>query len=293
MAIGLLLFCLLLELATRLGFARISRLESRVAASDRAAKAIRPGHPPPSVLLLGNSLALEGIDTPGLQTTLANSARIVPFFVEGTSYIDWYFGIRRLFHEGSRPDLIVLCLNTSQLVDSSIRGDYSAYYLFDVRDLPQIRKSTNASLTVVSSLLLARYSLFYAGRASLRNFLLGRIDYRYADLLHRLAQHPLPPPSIAAIQKIGAERLKALEALCKDQGARFMFLLPPGGRRHADVLADAATGADVRLAVPIAEGALGPEMFRDGFHLNQAGRTLFTKRLADVLSAELTRSESR
>ena len=286
-AIGLVLFCVLLEAVTRLGFAHISHIESRIAESRHAALAIRPHPPLTQVLLLGNSLAIEGIDIVALQRAVAPSARITPFFIEGTAYFDWYFGLHRLFLEGSRPDVVILCLNTEQLLANSIRGEYSAFYLFDTHDLPEIRRDIGANLTGLSSLFLGRESLFYAGRTQLRNFLLGRMDPAYAALLHQLAVHPAPAPSVAEIGSTGTARLQSLRELCGKYGARFVFLLPPGGRHHQDELSTAARHSGASLLIPIDEGVLGPEMFSDGFHLNTAGRKIFTDRLGATLPEAL------
>src|SRR5579862_83301 len=173
-----------LEGATRLGFTRISRIESRIRGEYVRAVAVRPGTPArPTILLLGNSLLLEGVDYESLQRTLASRATAVRFVIEQTSYLDWYYGIRRLLAEGARPDRIVLCLNVSQLLSNSIRGEYSAFYLIRTQDIAKAGRAAGFDLTKLSGLFLARYSLFYAGRNSVRNFALNAVDKPYAEVL--------------------------------------------------------------------------------------------------------------
>src|SRR5204862_7607578 len=97
---------------------------------------------------------------------------------------------RRFFDEGSRPDMIVLCISAEHLISSRIRGDYSVYYLFRFWDIPQIRRDINYDLTKTSGLVLSRFSLFYAGRNNFRNFMLSRTAPAYTAMLQRLATRP-------------------------------------------------------------------------------------------------------
>lgn len=196
----LVLLCLSLEAATRVGFRRISRIESRIASQYTAASTLRRTPGKKTILFLGNSLPLEGINVPYLQRALGKGTICVPFFIEQTQYLDWYFGMRRLFQEGSRPDTVVLSMNISHLVSPAIRGDYSAYYLFRAADIPEIGRETQSGMTATSGLLLSHFSLFYAGRTPLRNFLLTKVDHPTAIFSTSSARGPqkLLPPVLQA-----------------------------------------------------------------------------------------------
>lgn len=281
-------FCAALEGLTRFGFSHISRIEARIASEHKAALAIRKGSRP-TVLLVGNSLMLEGIDYPGLRDALAPEASVVRFPIEQTQYLDWYYGLRRLFSEGSAPDMVVLCMSAEHLITSRIRGDYSAYYLFRLADIPQIRREIHYDLTKTSGLVLARFSLFYAGRSPLRNFVLVRTDPSYAGMLQRLAAPQAHFPSDQEIEQIAERRLTDLRTLCASHGARFAFLLAPGfgpGEPQL-VLAGTRSGTDVMNPVHLNEW--GREMFRDGFHLNSGGARQFTGKVAPLIEQRLSR----
>jgi hypothetical protein len=281
------LFCAGVEGLTRFGFTHISRIEARIATDHKAALAIRKSGRP-AVLLVGNSLMLEGIDYSRLRDSLAPTAYAVRFPVEQTQYLDWYYGLRRLFADGAQPDMVVLCMSTEHLITSRIRGDYSAYYLFRLTDIPQIRRDVNYDLTKTSGLVLSRFSLFYAGRSALRSFVLVRTDPPYAAILQRLAATPAHFPSDPEIERIAEARLAHLRALCASHGARFAYLLAPGfGPGEAALLA-AAMRSHTDLMVPIHLNALGRDKFRDGFHLNEAGAQMFTDKVAELLKARLT-----
>jgi len=56
-----------------------------------------------------------------------------------------------------------------------------------------------------------------------------------------------------------------------------------------EVLVKAAALENVKVSVPLPAGTLGAEYFRaDGFHLNEKGATLFTKKLARELRLGMT-----
>src|SRR5882757_4620244 len=104
------------ELLSRYAFPRMSQIESRIEMDEREAMSIRNSDPgsPPTVLLIGNSLLLEGLDYPKIRTEMGSDARVVRFVIERTDYLDWYYGLRHMFGSGVRPSLVVLCLNLGQ-----------------------------------------------------------------------------------------------------------------------------------------------------------------------------------
>ena len=284
--VSLAVFCVAIEGLTRFGFSHISHIEARISSEHKAALAIRKSDRP-TVLVIGNSLMLEGIDYQRLRDSLAGHANAVRFAIEQTQYLDWYYGLRRLFDEGSQPDMIVLCMNVEHLITSRIRGDYSAYYLFRLADLPQIRRDMNYDLTKTSSLVLSRFSLFYAGRSPLRNFVLVRTDPSYAEILQRLAAPQAHFPPNEQIEQIAGVRLTSLRTLCSLHGARFAFLLAPGfGPGEAPLLA-AGARANTDVMVPIHLNELGRDKFRDGFHLNAGGAQMFTDKVSELLKRRL------
>ena len=269
---AVLLACL--EGATRFGFTRISRIESRIHNEYVHVHVVRPGTlARPTILLLGNSLLLDGVDYDSLRRTLAPRATAVRFVIESTAYLDWYYGIRRLLAEGARPDRIVLCLNVSQLLSSSIRGEYSAFYLIRTQDIAEAGRAAGFDLTNLSGLFLGRYSLFYAGKSNLRNFVLNAVDRSYADVLHDFVTKPGPEFGYSQVLIQAVSRLDTLRELCAQYNVRFDFLLPPGfGDSEAGLVeAGKQAGASKIVLVPVPENSWGPDKYSDGFHLNQEG----------------------
>jgi hypothetical protein len=279
-------FCIGIEALTRFGFAHVSRIEARIATDHAAVVAMRKRNSP-SVLLLGNSLLLEDIDYARLRDSLNGRAYAVRFPIEETEYLDWFYGLRRFFNEGSRPNMVVLCLSVEHLISSRIRGDYSVYYLFRFWDIPQIRRDIDYDLTKTSGLALSRFSLFYAGRNNLRNFVLFRTAPAYTELLQRIAARPAHVRSDQEIERIAEGRLTALRALCSSYGAQFAFLLPPGFGQEEPPLVRAGARSRTDVMVPVHLNALSHDKFRDGFHLNASGAQILTDKVSALLNSRL------
>ena len=47
---------------------------------------------------------------------------VTRFVVEDTNYLDWYYGLRRLFREGARPKVVILVINARQLMSPNVHG---------------------------------------------------------------------------------------------------------------------------------------------------------------------------
>ena len=119
----------LVELAAGVGFPRISRIQRRITGEYRQARTLGPvQNGKPTLLLLGNSLLLEGLNYPKLRAGLAPEYEVSRFIVEQTQYFDWLFGLKRLFREGSRPRIVLLCLSTNHLLSPAVRGEYFAHF---------------------------------------------------------------------------------------------------------------------------------------------------------------------
>jgi hypothetical protein len=279
-------FGILLEVFMRFGFTRMSHIESRITAEHRDALAIRKSGGQTKILLLGNSLALDGVVLPQLATDLGGRADCVRFVIEATEYLDWYYGLRRLFSEGSEPDVVMLCLTAKQLKSSSIRGDYSAYHLFSASDIGDIVRATGLDRTQAADTVIAHYSLFYANRNEIRQFALNRLDNPYIEMLHELVpsqpkienKQTAPAPLTSLV--LDAGRLKALRTLCSEHGARFVLLVPPGYDSGDAELRSAGSLSQTQVLIPVHDNEFTADEFQDGYHLNSTGAQIFTEKLA-------------
>jgi hypothetical protein len=282
---------LLAEIASRYAFPRISHIESRIRGDERQVAAIgSSGAASPSVMLLvGNSLLLDGLDYPKIQSEMASDAKVVRFVIENTEFLDWYYGLQHLFASGVRPSTVVVCLNLGQTVSSRTLGDYSSRHLFGISQLLPLAHDAGMDATRTSSLVLAHWSSFYANRATIRNFILNRTAPGYAAAMHGIVDNlkETLPPEQELVDK-ARKRIRAMQQLCHQYGVQLIILVPPSLGQNDDLLVSAAKLEQTNVDDPLPFGSLGPESFRaDRFHLNERGAAVFTEALARSLRARL------
>jgi hypothetical protein len=285
--------CAFIEIGTKLVFGRISHIEFRREAEYRRASNMHRTENTQSVLVAGNSLLLEGINFPELQHETGNELDLRRTVVEGTFYLDWYYGLRRLFAEGSRPGVVVLVLNPIQLTSRAVGGDYTTHFLVEWSDILQFAEDTGADRNRTSSLALARLSFFYGARAEIRTWMLGRILPDLPNLTHSLQVSPTGLPA-ATLRAVATQRLGRLRQLCADHGAALVFVIPPSNEDMGTAsIAEVAATEGIRVLVPIPPGVLPLSDYSDRFHLNRSGAAKFTTALAAGLRQALLTSNDQ
>lgn len=281
------LFCLSVELVTVTYFGRVSRIEKRRESEYRAALAIRSAkaNHKLSVLVAGNSLLLQGVDFPELQRNLGPDLEVKRTVFENTSFLDWYYGLHRLFRRGSQPDVVVLVLSPLQLVSDATDGDYSVQMLVDWPDLLRFADETGANRNSLSVMALARASFFFGTRAEIRNWILNIV---LPDLpaLTQYLRYDVSFKDDNNTAKLAGERLSRLRKLCDQYGVKFVLVVPPGRKDSGlEVIADAAATQGVSALIPIR--VLPGSDYADLIHLNPQGAAKFTPALAQSLRETL------
>jgi hypothetical protein len=261
-------------------YARISRQY------DEAVK-VRPAGPgePPTVLLVGNSLLLHGVELDRLQALTSSRMRIYPIFLEATGYYDWLYALRRLFRQGARPQVVVVGVGVNYFLKSGVRQDYSPMLFLDARDTLAVASDLHLDRTAESNLLLSHWSNFWDTRSAIRTQILSHLVPHVEDLF--LLVNPRPAiPEGRAFREIAIPRLQRMNQLCATNGAKLILLVPPTLSSESAVtqMAYAAHAAGVEALVPIDPAALSAKFYqRDGMHLNSDGAALFTTALAKGL----------
>ncbi|HYW98500.1 MAG TPA: hypothetical protein VE822_05265 [Candidatus Elarobacter sp.] len=243
-----------------------------------------PGQPT-SVLMVGNSLLLEGVDVNRLKELTSGQMHICPIFLEATGYYDWFYALQRLFREGARPQVVVLGVGVNSFLANSVREDYVPLMLFDMRDSLGVASALKMDRTATSNLLLAHSSAFWDTRTVLRTQILRHAVPHYRELVLLLKPQPsIPPPE--QFQTIANSRLERLRELCESHGAKLVILVPPTPSSVDAVrqMTMAAQRARVDTLVPIDPAALSVKYYQsDELHLNPEGAKLFTTALATFL----------
>jgi hypothetical protein len=215
--------------------------------------------------------------------------RIYPIFLEATGYYDWLYGLRRLFRQGAKPQVVVVGLPVDLFLGSGVRQDYSPLMLFDARDVLGVASDLRLDNTATSNLLLEHSSTFWDRRSALRAEVLRRIVPHLEDLFSLIRTAPTIP-SQSEFETIAISRLRTLRELCEAHGAKLIILVPPTPSSESAVrqMAIASQKAGVQTFVPIDPGALSARFYqRDALHLNPEGAALFTSALATDLSKHL------
>src|SRR5260370_20228808 len=201
---------------------------ARVSRQYAEAVKMRPAKPgeSTSVLMVGNSLLLQGVEVDRLQKLTSSQMHICPIFLEGTAYYDWFYALQRLFREGAKPQVVVLGVGVNSFIANSVRQDYVPLLFFDMRDSLAVASDLKMDRTATSNLLLAHSSVFWDTRAVLRTQILRHAVPHYEQLVLLLKpQSALPPPR--QFETTVNSRLEQLRDLCQIHGATPLILVPP------------------------------------------------------------------
>jgi len=272
-----------------LTYARVSRQY------DEAVKT-RPAGPgePPCVLMVGNSLLLQGVKLDRLQALTSASMRIYPVFLEATGYYDWLYGLRRLFRQGARPQVVVVGVGVNYFLENGVRQDYAPMLFFDARDTLAVASDLQLDRTATSNLLLAHSSTFWDTRSAIRTQILRRVVPHIEELFLLVNPRPAAPEG-REFEEIAIPRLRRLRELCEAHGAKLILLVPPtlSSETAVNQMAYAAHTAGVEISVPIDPTALSAKFYqRDGMHLNPEGAVLFTSALAKDLPGRVVTNDT-
>jgi hypothetical protein len=279
------------EIASRSLLTSHSETYARVSHQYQDALKARPvaaGVPLP-VLMVGNSLLLDGVDIARLQQLTSARMRVYPIFLEATGYYDWFYGLQRLFREGSRPQVVVLGIGADTFVSNSLRQDYVPLLLFDLQDSLNVASDLKMDRSATTNLLLAHASVFWDTRSVIRGQILERVVPGYPDLVTLLKPPPAGPTSID-FTEVANRRLQRLRELCRAYGAKLIVLIPPTPTSADAVrrLTSLTARVGIQVLVPLDPANLPSRYYRaDELHLNSEGAALFTSALATALPGTL------
>ena len=270
-----------------------SETYARVSRQYVEATKIRPANPgePTSVLMVGNSLLLDGIDTDRLKELTSGRMHIYPIYLEATGYYDWFYGLQRLFREGARPQVVVLGVGVNSFLANTVREDYAPMMLFDLQDSLSVASDLKMDRTATCDLLLAHSSVFWNTRSVLRTQILRHAVPHYRELVLLLKPQPAIPPA-KQFQTTANSRLEQLRELCETHGAKLIILIPPtlSSQDAVQQMTNASQKTGVDILVPIDPTTLSAKYYQpDELHLNSEGVALFTAALAEFLPQTIVR----
>lgn len=293
---SMLVYVCALEVVTRRALPRIDHVWRIFHADHLAAVSLHPSAPGNSatLLMVGNSYLEVGVNRDNLQHEIAPAYSIVYVPISGTSYLDWYFGLRKLFAEGSRPAIVGVCLSTRDLLSDATFGGSFAHALMLRSDLLRVKKASHLDNTMASDYFFDSLSSWLGHRAEIHNWLLRRGAPEMNELASYLKpkNRPLPPADVMVAKAL--PRLRMLNELSRQYGARFFLLIPPTMDVHdaSKEIQAAAAKEGILVLLPFQHAELPETAFVDGAHLNPQGAALFTARLGPTLLQSLQSSYS-
>ena len=278
-----------LELLTRVVVERQSKVQRMVNEEYQAAIRVRrvPFSKTKQLLILGNSVVGQGIVFDDLQRTIPPDWSAHRFWIQNTNYTDWYFGLRRLFAEGARPDVVAIVFPVLNLCAPGIRGDYFSQYLMRAQDLLEVRSKLDLDRTATSNLLFARVSKFYALRSEIRKVLLQSLVPDLPQMYDLIKPGEGWNPTDQEVIDTGAERLIAYRKIVEAYGSTLILIVPPIPRpssEHHEALRIAARLAGVHAVIPMAFADVPAGDFIDDYHLSPDGAALYTRKLVQTLT---------
>lgn len=285
------LYACALEVTTRLAFPRINHIWRTLQSDHLTAISLHPSAPQNSatMLMVGNSYLEVGVNRDNLQREIAPAYSIAYLPMSGTSYLDWYFGLRKLFAEGSRPSVVGVCLSTRDLLSDATYGESFAHALMLRSDILRVKKESHLDNTMASDYFFDSLSSWMGHRAEIHNWLLRKAAPGVTELASHLKPTNPPLPSSDVILAKALPRLRKLNELSQQYGARFFLLIPPTMDVHdaSKEIQQAAAKEGILVLLPFQHAELPETAFVDGAHLNPQGAQLFTEKLGPTLLQSL------
>ena len=248
---------------------------------------LRPAsaHESLSMLIVGNSCLEVGVHRDSLRQEMSPAYSVSYLAISGTSYRDWYFGLRRIFAEGAHPTVVRVCLSTPDLMSDAKSGESFAHTLMSGATSMHVKIHSHLDNTTASDYFFAHFSSWLGHRAEIRNWLLRQSLANAGNLAQHLRPHNQPLPPTESILAKALPRLRAMNQLCNENGSRFFLLIPPSRdvRDASAELQAAAAREGIMVVLPFQHAELPETAFVEGAHLNPTGAALFTERLGPRL----------
>ena len=289
---GILLYCAALELASRRVVPSMSEGLSRIMQDYRATLTLTPtsSSGATSVLLVGNSLLLDGVIREDLREYMSPEFSASIFPIQNTTYFDWYFGMRRYFAEGARPSAIGLCMTVDQILSDATNAESFARFMMQVSDFPAVVKASHLDNMTASNYFFAHWSMWLATRTNVRNGLSERLMPSVTALVPYFRHQSSHERTTDRHLEQVVTRLNTLQELSIAHGAEFVWIVPPTMRSEDDTshAIELAARSGITVLRPYQPGELPPRAFKeDGFHLAREGAEMFTSKLARDLKIVL------
>ena len=245
------------------------------------------------VLVIGNSLAREGIDLDDFQKQLGErlgqSVHVEGFYPDGSNIVEWSWGFRRYFGDANHsPDLVVVVTGRTHLVDTT--GKFERLGAFHVSNSDLAEALQTITFETWPRLLLARISTAFSSRDRLRpligyNFLPGYAAAMENLTLSRRIDSEGDDPSESEGTDVNVSALKRLMDACQETGSQIIIATIPMVMpfQLPNAVAECIASSEAEFVDLSSLDGLRESDFPDGYHLGLSGRRTFTARVVDAV----------
>ena len=248
----------------------------------------------PKILFIGNSLINESVDVAQLSESLSDQYLVDKITPDATSLWDWNMILNnQFFASEAKTDYLVIGFAWGLLSDKyhpnpSRLGGYFAH----LDSLPALNRYGMSSFAEFSEFLLGSISKLFVNREAVRNKVLFNLVPHYEKFVRAQNQAGRPDEKQAANRTSSDDRYlmlnELLDRLDREQIKLFVISMPIEDDYSVNpVLADLLKKRAYRY-LDYREYFRGEEaVYKDGVHLNQKGRMLFTKALKQLFSQDI------
>jgi hypothetical protein len=307
-AIGVIVFLLVLELFTRFRLFQMSKDFRRFESYPARARTLVETAGPLRLAFIGNSATDRGVDARVVDATLAGAGHPArsDLFVADQSRVDtWRFILERYFAApGLRPDMVVVTFYENDLEDGNpVEIGRLAQFFTGVRDWPEVFTVNLHDLDDRVSFVLSSGWATYAASERVRERLLGAIipgfrthTERINEIVYEHERRRARPSHEAPTgpQFVALGRMLDRAA---QQGIKLAFVAYPtlvngGGVPYE--LSPALVHLLETRGAPLLDlrrvSTLGPDLYADEVHLTEEGRRPYSQALGAALAPLLPAS---
>lgn len=247
-----------------------------------------------SLLFLGNSLTLSDIDLNMIKGALGATNEICRWSIDDTNYLDWYYGLRRIYRNGGRPNWVVIGARSRHLLAGHVRGRFFAHYILGAEDLANAAKRTGVDATGFSNMILAQISSFYGSREEIFKRCITLVIPSFPELGRKMTGKFMQGNSAGEDERLMRDRFRELNQLGSVHGSRMIIWIPPTPEQEPlrALMIRAGAQAGIPVVALDSPGEWTMEDFKDGYHMTPQAAERFSKILLQTIRLLLAAQSS-
>ena len=281
------------EVLLRLFEVSVSADAAQIGEIDQKFESLRKSHAENRMLVLGNSLAGEGIDAQELRANVDQNMEIAKVTPDATNIWDWSCLIDTATDDHSRiPTYIVVGFATDQISDQAPIDVHRTFGNFcGPGRIGELYSEYRLNSEDVFQALAVKASVIYRYRAKIRNNLLNFLVPEYLSVTQRINTSESPrhdritTPDNLHRPAFSYNQITNIAGDPRFRSSIFILVAMPTKSGYA--LDRGVCGLQGLGNIVVIDGRQfighNPELFRDRMHLNATGQQIFTSALSQAI----------